>query len=320
VLRTGIAGPANTRDPTINTVSNILTMLFRCQYSFMMQATSSVAFHKNTSGLAGPSGTAPLQARLVTERTGFSEQTNCFPAASFDGFFRLLRGMYSRFQNKRARELRAHLEGRAGERLRNAHKLHNTLLQKFHGLLLRFQAACSICRTRPEETDRDQKVIAVVEGWEVQNMCSFTEITSDLAQALGKVAKEFGSKNGARFRVVVEGSSRHLHPIIRREVYRISCEALRNAFRHAGARTIEAEILYSNSLRVRIRDDGKGIDAGMAKHARESGPNHYGLVAMHERAVGIGANLIVWSAPGVGSEIELIVPESIAYGASAKAN
>jgi len=315
VLLTGISGLANVQHPTVDTVRNIPPVLFRCQY-LSMQATSSVTGHEVTPRFAGsPGRTARLQARFETERTGFSR------TASFDGFILVLRGMYSRFQNHSARELRAHLEGQADERLRIARELHDTLLQTFHGLLPQFQAARNICRMRPEEAEQlldsalDQADAAIAEGREaIQNMRSSTEISSDLAQSLGKVAKEFESENCARFGVIVEGSPRDLHPDIRHEVYRISCEAIRNAFQHAAARAIEAEIRYSNSLRVRIRDDGKGIDSGKVKPAREGGLGHYGLVGMRERAAQIGANLTVWSALGAGTEIELSIPGSIAYG------
>ena len=43
------------------------------------------------------------------------------------------------------------------------------------------------------------------------------------------------------FRVMVEGPPRDLHPILRDEIYRIVCEAIRNAFRHAQASRVEAE-------------------------------------------------------------------------------
>ena len=45
------------------------------------------------------------------------------------------------------------------------------------------------------------------------------------------------------------------------EVYRISREVIRNAFAHAAAGRIEMEIRYDqDQLRLRIRDDGNGID------------------------------------------------------------
>lgn len=62
-------------------------------------------------------------------------------------------------------------------------------------------------------------------------------------------------------RVSVEGTPRELHPILRDDIYRIAREAPLNALRHARANKIEADITYADRLlRLRIRDDGKGMD------------------------------------------------------------
>ena len=61
--------------------------------------------------------------------------------------------------------------------------------------------------------------------------------------------------------MAVEGETRELHPILRDEIYKIAAEALRNAFRHAHAGRVEVEIRYdTEQFRLRVRDDGKGID------------------------------------------------------------
>jgi len=104
-----------------------------------------------------------------------------------------------------------------------------------------------------------------------------------------------------------------LHPILRDEVFGVAREAIRNAFHHAQANSIEVEIFYRDNLRVRIRDDGKGIDPEIAKEGRSG---HYGIPGMRERAARIGGKLSVWSAPGAGTEIELSIPGTKAYGAS----
>ena len=47
------------------------------------------------------------------------------------------------------------LEARVGERTRIARELHDTLLQSFHGLLLRFQTASYLLPERPAEAKRE---------------------------------------------------------------------------------------------------------------------------------------------------------------------
>jgi len=89
-------------------------------------------------------------------------------------------------------------------------------------------------------------------------------------------------------------------------------EALRNAFRHAQARRIEVELHYDpRQLRLRIRDDGKGIDPKLLDGAGREG--HYGLAGMRERANLVGGNLAIWSELDSGTEVELTVPGSVAY-------
>jgi signal transduction histidine kinase len=147
-------------------------------------------------------------------------------------------------------------------------------------------------------------------------------ITNELAQAVralgnemgGEMASQDSASNSARFHVVVEGPPRDLHPILRDDVYAIAREAVRNAFRHAQARNIEADITYNgSSFQLRIRDDGKGIDPGIVAEGRAG---HYGVQGMRERARRIGGKLEVWSGDGAGTEIELSIPGSIAYGTS----
>jgi signal transduction histidine kinase len=126
-----------------------------------------------------------------------------------------------------------------------------------------------------------------------------------------------GNQTNENYPVVdvrVEGESRELHPILRDDVYRIAGEAMRNAFLHAEASRIEVEIHYDvRQLRLRIRDDGKGIDPQIV--TEKGRPGHWGLRGMHERAKRVGGNLGVWSKPDSGTDIELTIPGSTAYAA-----
>jgi len=113
----------------------------------------------------------------------------------------------------------------------------------------------------------------------------------------------------------VEGAPRTLHPIVRDEIYRVASEALRNAFRHAQAQQIEVEFRYDQrQFRLRVRDDGKGIEATFLTAEGRAG--HFGLHGMRERAKLMGGKLAVWTAAQSGTEIELIIPAAHAYAES----
>ncbi len=93
---------------------------------------------------------------------------------------------------------------------------------------------------------------------------------------------------------------------------RIAGEAISNAFRHSGARRIEVEIHYGDrQLRLRVRDNGKGIDAKVLDGGGRQG--HFGLPGMKERAKLAGGKLAVWSKLDSGTEVELTIPASRAY-------
>jgi len=111
---------------------------------------------------------------------------------------------------------------------------------------------------------------------------------------------------------VVEGRARDLDPTVLEESFSIGREALLNALAHSGALHVELEIAYDASqFRLRIRDDGRGIDPEVLGRGGRS--DHWGLQGMRERARRIGANLELWSRPGAGTEVELKVPAATAY-------
>ena len=72
------------------------------------------------------------------------------------------------------------------------------------------------------------------------------------------------------------------------------------------------EIRYDQEqLRLRVRDDGRGIDLGVLD--KEQLPGHWGLRGMRERANLIGGSFEVWSEVDSGTEIELSIPAANAY-------
>jgi glucose-6-phosphate-specific signal transduction histidine kinase len=143
-------------------------------------------------------------------------------------------------------------------------------------------------------------------------------VTNDLALALSGLGQELAddktnpNPSGPVFHIEVGGAPRDLHPVVREEAYRIAAEALRNAFWHANAQHVEMEIWYEErQLRVRVRDDGKGIDPKLlGDDGREK---HYGLPGMRERATLLGGKLTVYGQRDSGTEVELIIPATHAY-------
>ena len=134
---------------------------------------------------------------------------------------------------------------------------------------------------------------------------------------LGKNSHQLNGQTSIPFQLLVEGTPRELHPILRDEVYRLAMEALRNSFRHAAAKNVEVEIRYDEKyFRLRVRDDGKGIPSDVL--SRDGREGHYGLHGMRERAKLVGGKLTIWTELDSGTEIELNIPGARAYVKSAR--
>jgi signal transduction histidine kinase/ligand-binding sensor domain-containing protein len=210
------------------------------------------------------------------------------------------------------------LQARVAERVRIARELHDTLLQSLYGLVLQFQTAAEITPNGTRAREMLEEALArsdqvLIEGREKVFGLRGSALESDnLAEALSQVGESLRKGHNSTFSVAVNGVPQVLHPIVREEMYRIGREAITNAFRHADARQIEVEISYEGRvLRIRIRDDGRGIDPSFLESGARSG--HWGLPGMRERAQTIGAHFAISSSPAAGTKIELEVPASVAY-------
>ena len=215
---------------------------------------------------------------------------------------------------------------RLEERNRIARELHDTLLQGFHGLILRLQAVRDMLPTQPDAASEalglaiDRAAEAIAEGRDaVQALRGDQDDLDELDESLTTLDFEFrteaaGTHGHAHtvYRVLVEGTPRPLHPVVRDELYRIAREAVRNAFRHAHAKQVELEIQYDDAaIRLRVCDDGVGIDPQVLRSGRRDG--HYGLPGMRERARTLGGRFEVWSELRRGTEIGVAIPGIIAY-------
>lgn len=244
-------------------------------------------------------------------------QTVWFRVLAVAGFLLLLGALYQLRLRQVARQVHARMEERHAERERIARDLHDTLLQSVQGLILKFHAvATKMRRDDPAygvlEKTLDQADEVLAEGRDrIRNLRGSTAASAGLPAAFQRIVEETPQGGGVAFKTVVEGSVRELHPIIREESYCIGREALVNALTHSEGRNVEVEITYEpRQFRLRVRDDGRGIDPSIIEEGR---PDHWGLRGMRERAQRIGAQLNLWSRSETGTEVELTVPGATAY-------
>ena len=115
-----------------------------------------------------------------------------------------------------------------------------------------------------------------------------------LAEAVTEVAERYHVK------LDLDLTSDIRLPAPRREAFvRIACEAVANAARHSGADRVDLRLERDGSgVRLWVSDQGHGFDTA------DPGGG-FGLTSMRERAHSVGAELVVISVPGHGSQVEV---------------
>jgi signal transduction histidine kinase/ligand-binding sensor domain-containing protein len=248
----------------------------------------------------------------------FFYQTRAFLASFLLVAFVLLSVVYLARVRHLLSRTRTLLEARLLERERIALDLHDTFFQSIQGLFLRFntgtaklaldEPARRIFTEALEQSDR-----VMLEGRKlVLDLHADEPNALDLPQSLARVAEELSQRAKLEYQIIVVGQVRKLHPVCAADLVRIGRESIYNAFQHADASALEVEVLYEkDGLKLRVRDDGRGIDEQVLSDGRR--PGHLGLPGMYERSQSMGATINIWSKKGTGTEIEVAVPAAVAY-------
>ena len=130
-----------------------------------------------------------------------------------------------------------------------------------------------------------------------------------LIPALASQVEDFSQRTGIDARFSRHGDMPILTDEEQLVIYRITQESLSNIAQHAGARHVSVQLSFVGRTILRITDDGRGFDPGPGNSGRNGRPRGrvggLGLSGMRERALLVGGNLALYSAPGEGTTIEL---------------
>jgi signal transduction histidine kinase len=196
------------------------------------------------------------------------------------------------------------------ERRRIAWELHDSAKQRIHAAHLLVSSLQD--RVEPELAGLVGRATIELESASSDMDTSLAELRSPLEgrrldDALRLRVSELSP--GGEPAVEVRGSAPALPPLVAAHVYRIACEAIVNALRHADANAIFVQLRDRDQrLAVSVRDDGRGMPI-------DKRPGATGLRAMENRAASIGAELILTTpADGPGTLVDLLVPLRTAQG------
>ena len=92
-------------------------------------------------------------------------------------------------------------------------------------------------------------------------------------------------------------------------VYRTAQESVRNAIKHAQARTLTISLTREDRrLTLDVTDDGRGFSPEDLHRRQQDG--HVGLSLLQERVAEAGATITITSVPGGGTTVRLQLARS----------
>jgi ligand-binding sensor domain-containing protein/anti-sigma regulatory factor (Ser/Thr protein kinase) len=213
----------------------------------------------------------------------------------------------------RIRTLRERYDLILAERSRIARELHDTLIQGFSGVTMAMQALAGRLRA-PEERETLDDIIRDAASCLRETRRSVAGLRgaraqrtgSGLSSSLAEAARQITETKDVRLKLKLDKGPANLPAEFEYNLLRIATEAISNAVKHSGARTIEVTLeCLPESLRLSVADDGAGFEMAGNGHLR---PGHYGLIGMKERAAQIGGEFEFDSAPGHGTTVSVQAP------------
>ncbi len=198
------------------------------------------------------------------------------------------------------------------ERARIAQDLHDEL----GSLLTRISLLGGLLRSDMNNPGQVEATAEKISGAADQTVRALEEIVwavrpgSDTLQSLVDYIAHFaielfeGNSTRCRLDLPADLPTHTLHPDVRHNIFLIIKEALNNALKHAGGSVVQVQIrIEAGKLKILIGDNGKGFDA----QASAANSERNGLENMRRRALAVGGQLEVTSAPGIGTRVEFQV-------------
>jgi len=190
------------------------------------------------------------------------------------------------------------------ERRRIARDIHDSLAQDLAFIAARVR----VLERDPTASVRlDHLAIAATRALE-HSRTTISTLTRPLDEpldaALARNATEVAERHGGHAKLCLQAGV--VVPRATREsLVMILREAVANAMRHGRAGSVDVSLSRQSGLRLRVADDGRGFDAAARAARPDAG---FGLQSMEERAQALGGGLVVRSAPGAGTTIEVALP------------
>lgn len=221
--------------------------------------------------------------------------------------------------------------GRAEERQRLAHELHDTLAQGLSGVVLQLEAAEQYLDDKtddnavPGDTARLARLLARARETAGSCLADTRRAVAALrpepldeatvADAFAQLCERWTEVTGIKASCAVRGPARRFHPQVEVVALRVVQEALANAGKHAAACEVTVDVEYQAAqLCVVVCDDGRGFDPRRTPRPNGHTSGGFGLATMRERVASVDGTLSVTSAPGAGTTVTVTLPDTTTTG------
>lgn len=199
------------------------------------------------------------------------------------------------------------------ERERMAREIHDSLGQAFTAILVQLRCAEATLGNAPEpartalgqvrELAREglADTRSAIDALRPQKLDRF-----DLASALRRAAVQATLGLPLDVQCNVCGDIYPLPVDTARQLLRIVQEALSNTLKYADARRLTIDLVFEpEQVQICVQDNGRGFEPTQATAA-----GGFGLLSMRARAVAIGAELTICSAPHQGTTLVVTLPRN----------
>jgi ligand-binding sensor domain-containing protein/signal transduction histidine kinase len=211
-----------------------------------------------------------------------------------------------------ARQTRSRFTLLLNERTRLAREMHDTVIQGCVGVSTLLEAAARFLRTDAAEAAhllshaRSQVKETLEEArqavWDLRHSAGNRSPIADLFD----LARNLGKEYGVTVETEIVGARVPPDLLAERALLLVGREALRNSVSHGSPARILLRIAYEpQCLRMEVRDDGVGFDAGAA---RPEFQGHFGIIGMRERVEQAGGVFTLSSQPGEGTVVAVSIP------------
>lgn len=132
-----------------------------------------------------------------------------------------------------------------------------------------------------------------------------------LGEALVPLVKDFEEKFGLRVKLDIDPHARLADEVLSIVLYRAARELLLNVVKHAGvkAATVQLE-RYEDNVVLIVSDEGRGFEETGANDTKLG--SGFGLFGLRERIEQFGGHVEIDSAAGLGTQVTIAVPLSVA--------